>query len=612
MPEALAAFDEAVRLAPDSPYVLLEHAQILARVADASRAPGARGEYLKRAGQSVARARELAPESLDVLRAVGSIYLDLAAQDPAALATAQEALEAVRKQDPEDPQSMFTLSQIYIDQKQPEKAAEVLRELITLLPQQRIAYTLLVEALLRASKEAEAEQVLGELLSFDPGSLEARLTLGELQSQRGDHRAAAATLQTAPEDVRDDPRLRRQLAWELYRIGDLAAALENVEVLLGARGDGTRLPPGSDHSFLSMLKGLIFAAEGRHDEALGLLLPLSDAQPDNLALSTTVARALRRGGRTDEAVRRLTALAERLGKAGKTAEEEEIRLEIAQILYEEKRWNEVGRAAAALLASKTEGVRIQAAVLQADALVQDKRYDDAVELLGRDPERARSPLVRSRRAEALFRAGREREARQLLTEMAAGDPPSVLAAAQSWQRLERYEESIPILGGLVERQPDLVAAGFLLGVAYERTGQRDKAVAEFRRVLKSDPEFHAALNYLGYTYAEAGENLDEALTLVRRAVALEPDNGSYVDSLGWTYYQLGRHEQARGYLERAARLDPTDATLQEHLGDVYVALGQTEQARAAYRRALELGDDNLDQVRRKLEKLQEPSSVPQR
>jgi Flp pilus assembly protein TadD len=88
-------------------------------------------------------------------------------------------------------------------------------------------------------------------------------------------------------------------------------------------------------------------------------------------------------------------------------------------------------------------------------------------------------------------------------------------------------------------------------------------------------------------------------------VSLDPDNGSYVDSLGWTYFQLGRYDQARGYLERAARLEPEDATLQEHLGDVYVALGQKERAREAYRRAVELDDDNLEKVRQKLDKLED-------
>lgn len=607
LPEALTAFQEAERLAPDSPYVRLEHGQLLARLAQYSRAPGVREEYLKKAAETLSRARELAPDNLDVLRAVGEVYLDLSAQDPSALATAQEALETVRKRDPEDPQASLTLGQIYLDQRQPEKAAEVLRDLVARLPQQRMAYALLVEALLRADRSAEAEKVLGDILGFDPGSLEARLTLVELQSQRGDHRAAVETLQGAPEAVREEPRLRRQLAWELYRTGDLKGALATAEPLLASQGEA-----GPDRPFLSLVKGLSLAAEGRNREAAEILAPLREAQPDNVPLSLTVARVLQRDGRRAEAARLLSELADRLAKEGKADDERDVRLELAQAWIDAKDWDQAAAAIAPMLESKEPAVRTQAVLLQVETLVGDGRQDEALAVLeqgGPSP----SPVLQSRRAEVLFKGGDEREARRILSGLAeSGDTQSMLAAAQSWQRLDRYPESIPILERLAAKQKDSVAAGFLLGSAYERTGQRPRAVAEFRRVLEIDPDFHAALNYLGYTYAESGENLEEALSLVGRAVALEPDNGAYVDSLGWTYYRLGRHEQARGYLERAVRLEPADATLQEHLGDVYVALGQKERAREAYRRALELGDGqagsadsssssgNTEKVRRKL------------
>ncbi len=263
---------------------------------------------------------------------------------------------------------------------------------------------------------------------------------------------------------------------------------------------------------------------------------------------------------------------------------------------------------APLLAAEDEPTRLQAIVLRADALMQAKHFDEALTALQAG---GTSPAVEARRAEVLVRADREREGREALATLAARDDvPSVLAAAQSWQRLERNDESIPILEKLVATHPETAVAHFLLGAAYERTGQRQKAVASLRRVLEIQPDFHAALNYLGYTYAEAGENLDEALRLVRRAVALDPDNGSYVDSLGWTYHRLGRHEQARGYLERAARLEPADATLHEHLGDVYVALGQKDRARAAYRRALELEDANAEELRRKIDELERSQDRP--
>ncbi len=610
LPEALTAYQEAERLAPDSPYVRLEHGQLLARLAQYSRAPGVREEYLQRAAETLGKAREISPDNLDVLRAVGEVYLELSAQDPAALATAQEALETVRKRDPEDPQAALTLGQIYMDQRQPEKAAEVLRDLVTRLPQQRMAYALLVEALLRAEKSAEAEKVLGDILGFDPGSLEARLTLVELQSQRGDHRSAVDTLRGAPEPVREEARLRRQLAWELYRTGELKAALETADALLGAQGE-----TGPDRPFLSLVKGLVFTAEGRHSEALDLLDPLRVAQPDNVPLALTVARVMQREGRRPDAAKLLFELAERLAKEGKADDERDVRMELVQAHLDAKEWDQAEKAlaqfgqgqAAQGQAPADESLRNQTLLMRTEALVGAGRHAEALAALDAALEKGgESPAIQSRRAEVLFRSGDEREGRRLLGSLSeSGDLPSALAAAQAYQRLDRYQESIPVLERLAAKQKDSIAAGFLLGVAYERTEQRGKAVTEFRRVLELDPDFHAALNYLGYTYAETGENLEEALSLVGRAVALEPDNGSYVDSLGWTYYQLGRHEQARDILERAVRLEPADATLQEHLGDVYVALGQKERAREAYRRALELADDNAEQVQRKLERLQE-------
>lgn len=602
--EALAAFEEAEKLAPDAHYVRLEHAQLLARMAQYARNPSSREDYLRKAAERVSAARQLAPGNLDVLRAVGTIYLDIASQtpaDPAALATAKEALEEVRRRDPMDAQSLLTLGRLYLDGGDPAKAAEVFRELVTTLPQQRMAYAMLVEALLRAEKPVEAEEALSEILRFDPGSLEARLTLAELQGRRGDQDAVIATLEAAPEEVRSEPRLRRQLAWALYQKGDLQKAGATLEPLLSEAAGGTEADPN-----LVLLKGLILTAEGRNAEAAALLGKVHEAQPGNAALAMTVARALQRDGREEEAARVLGESAVALEREGKAEEAREVRLEEAQVYFDAKRWEDVFRALQPLLAAAPQdapAVHAQAVALQTDALVQAKRFDEALALLGRQ---APGPFVDSKRAEVMFRAGRDEEGVQQLAALAASaDPATVLAAVQSYHRLERYQDSIPILERMVAAQPDLPIPRFLLGAAYERTGRKDQAVSELRRVVQLEPDFHAALNYLGYTFAEAGENLEEALTLVRRALSHEPDNGAYVDSLGWTYHRLGRHEEAREVLERATRLEPKDATLQEHLGDVYVALGQTERARDAYRRALELGDDDDDaeQVRRKLEDL---------
>jgi tetratricopeptide (TPR) repeat protein len=593
--EALAAFDEASRLAPDDPYVHVERAHLLARLAQVVRQPQSRMEHLRQAADEVRRARALGPDNPDVLRAVGEIHLELAQFEPTALAVSEEVFERLRQLDPSDVPVMVTLGRIYLERGQPERATGVFRDLVLNAPGNRIASSLLVEALLKSDKPAEAEAVLAEMLATDPTSLESRLTLAEVQSERGDHRASLATLLAAPEEVRADPRLRRQLASALYLTGDLESALQTADSLLASQ-------PGNQ--YLSLLKGLILTAEGRNREALELLGKLREADPRDLTLAATVARLMRREGRADEAAALLAGVATDLTAAGKPREAQQARLELAQGHADAKAWDRVLEVTAPMLASTDEAVRTQALLLRSDALLSLARYDEALELLER--EGRDSPVLAGRQAEALFRAGRERPARRELERLArAPEPQSVLAAAQAYHRLGRYDESIPLLKGLLARHPDLPPAGFLLGAAYERTGKRGEAIEAFRGVLKADPDFHAALNYLGYMYAETGENLEEALRLVRRAVALDPDNGAYVDSLGWTHFRLRQYDRARDYLERASRLDPADPTVHEHLGDLYVALGQTEKARQSYQRALELGDDNAEQVQRKLEGLRD-------
>ncbi len=620
LPEALSAFEEAEKAHPDSAYIHLEHAQLLARVAQAARLPGAQSSYLRKAADEIGKARQIAPQNLDVLRGVGMVYLEMAGQDAAAAHTALEALEAVHRSDPDDIQTAINLGRLYLDQQQPAKAAAVFREVIGQAPQQRAAYALLVEALLRDDQGREAETVLSQILGFEPAALEARLTLAELEGRRNDYAAVVATLQAAPEPGRGDARLQRQLAWAYYLTGDVDRALSTVEPLLQARQapQAPRQEPAGadpDDMQLLLLKGLALAAEGHNQQAAELLAKLRDARPADLALGATLAKVQERAGHPDEAARVLAEIDAGLAKAGKQDEERQARLELAQVYYDAKQWDRVGETLQPLLrlGPKEGAAREPALLLAADALVQRQSYDEALKLLDKAQTGQLPPNLAAKRAEVLFRAGRQPEAARRLEDLAAAkEPPAALAAAETYQRLDKYVESIPVLERLLARAgsslpaPSAKAARFLLGAAYERTGKREQAVAEFRRLLGADPEYHAALNYLGYMFAERGENLDEAEKLIARAVALEPDNGAYVDSLGWVYFRLGRFEQARAALERATRLEVADGTVQEHLGDVYGAMGQRDRAGEAYRRALELEHDDpakADAVRRKLDGL---------
>ncbi|MFO1475898.1 MAG: tetratricopeptide repeat protein [Verrucomicrobiota bacterium] len=140
---------------------------------------------------------------------------------------------------------------------------------------------------------------------------------------------------------------------------------------------------------------------------------------------------------------------------------------------------------------------------------------------------------------------------------------------------------------------------FQFGAACERKGDLKQAEQYLERSLQLKPEFSDAQNYLGYMWAERGENLERARDLIEKALKAEPRNSAFLDSMGWVLFRLHQPEQALNYLLQAQALSgEPDATVCDHLGDVYAALGRQEEARAAWTKSVSL--EKNDRVQQKL------------
>jgi len=167
--------------------------------------------------------------------------------------------------------------------------------------------------------------------------------------------------------------------------------------------------------------------------------------------------------------------------------------------------------------------------------------------------------------------------------------------------LERDRENVPhavtLAERLVEKNPNDDRYRFMLGALYDENGNHAGALDQMRKAIELNPENAAALNYLGYSLAEAGRQLEEAERLVKRALAVDPNDGFYIDSLGWVFYQRGKYRQAVEQLERAVELTGNDPTINEHLADAYRRVGRELEALQLYREALAETTDP-DQQRR--------------
>jgi tetratricopeptide (TPR) repeat protein len=157
---------------------------------------------------------------------------------------------------------------------------------------------------------------------------------------------------------------------------------------------------------------------------------------------------------------------------------------------------------------------------------------------------------------------------------------------------DRYEEAVHAFEEGVRHHPKNADLHFNLGTAYDKLNRFDEVVREMEVTLALDPHHADALNYLGYSYAERGINIERALSLTRQAVALKPDNGYYVDSLGWAFYKSGMLNEALAEIKRAVALVGDDPVIYEHLGEIYMKQDRPADAREAWLHSLELDPSN--------------------
>ena len=192
------------------------------------------------------------------------------------------------------------------------------------------------------------------------------------------------------------------------------------------------------------------------------------------------------------------------------------------------------------------------------------------QLVGRESENYIQARIRM--AYLTFQMGDKERARQILNDLLTQAPKQeeiYLTNAYFYEEDNQWDLAIQALKaglGKVERPQEIY---FRLAVLYEKQNNRPESIQQIKKVLELDPNNADAQNFLGYSYAEAGENLDEAEKLVREALRAKPDSGHIIDSLGWVYYKKGQYDKAVAELERAHRIMPQDGTVAEHLGDAY-------------------------------------------
>jgi len=158
-------------------------------------------------------------------------------------------------------------------------------------------------------------------------------------------------------------------------------------------------------------------------------------------------------------------------------------------------------------------------------------------------------------------------------------------------KAKRDNDAFDLLDKAVKNLPNTPELVYDYALAAERVNKLDIMESELRKTIAAKPDFAAAYNALGYSFADRNIRLDEAITLIQKALTLSPNDHYMLDSLGWTYYRKGKLDKAIKYLEQAYKANQ-DPEIAAHLGEVLWQKGNHDEAKKIWTDALSKNPTN--------------------
>jgi len=141
------------------------------------------------------------------------------------------------------------------------------------------------------------------------------------------------------------------------------------------------------------------------------------------------------------------------------------------------------------------------------------------------------------------------------------------------------------------RNPQDATARLMIAMILEAQNKTGEAKTRYDEVLAIDGRSVIAANNLAYLYAEAGENLDRAVSLAQIASGQARDNPAVRDTLGWVYYRKDVLDLAILAFEESVAKDPDNPLYRYHLGLAFTKRGDLGRARLSLESALKLKPD---------------------
>jgi tetratricopeptide (TPR) repeat protein len=452
-----------------------------------------------------------------------------------ALSLAEDAVKA----DPNYVPALELIGNIYNKQKRTADAIDIFKKIRVIDPENDEVSVSLGRLYYNNDMNDEAAAAFEDAIKKDPDNYTAFDYLGSLYIDKKDYDRAEVYLKKALE-------IRPGLDSVYFKLGIINEIREQLNVAADNYENALSLNPHNSQARERLAQ--VYVKQKSLGKAIEEFLSLSRNQPDNLDLHVRIGILYFESKEYDRALEEFRLVL----KA--RPDNISVRYYLALVLEEMNNFDEAVPELKKIILEEPKN--INAFLHLAYIYTRMKNIDDAIQMY------------------------------EEILDFNKDQPEIYILLSEAYMNRKDYKKAESVLTGALSRFSNNDELHTNLAMVFEKAGRFDDMVVHLRTAIEINPRNADALNYLGYSLADRGINLEEALSLIKRSLDLKPDNGYILDSLGWVYYKQGKYETALDIIIKASEITKNDPVVLEHLGDTYLALHRPDKAREFWEKSL--------------------------
>lgn len=524
----------------------------------------------------------------ELIKMIGRIAID-SGQEKYAVKFLKEAIN----KKPDDTSIRSTLALAYMKKGQYENAIQQLEALTDIGQQKKV---ILIDAYLRQGKLKKAQLLVNELVKENPNNEITKITAAVADLYSGKRSSARlkfsealeinpdsihALLYMANMDIEDGKLTDSQ---ELYD-HVLALQPDNVQAYVGLaqieerRGRKKQaislLKEISEINTTSTLPALILGKYflNRRDfvSAREILLKVNDLHKNNVEISVLLSRAYQGAGEGDRSIR----LLQNLIKTQKS--NSLVYIELAGILESKGKKKKAREYLELALKLSPDSVRARRALGIVE--LNTGNIEQAKKIASQMQSDKRSAFTGYTLSGDIFLDKKQYKKAQKSYRHALSIKPNrlvLLKLYNAYHLAGQSGQALKVVENWVSRFPADLSMGLGLANLYTMREKPSLAIAQYKRMLKFDPNHVPSLNNLADLISKQDQNL--ALTYARKAYELESRSPAIQDTLGWIYIQKGDLKEGLPLLQKAARQLTRSSSVQYHLAVALYKMGEKRKA----------------------------------